>query len=624
MRLLSFIGALLLLSLVPAGATRGQQTLPQRVVDSVENELASVELTLVGAGFELPTHVAFSHDGTNRLFVAERFGKIFIIENGIRRDEPFLDLTDRVFADGLETGLFSIVFHPNYAQNGYFYVSYDGIGGATYLVRYQVMPDNANLADPNSGEVIMAIEQTSEYHHAFHLEFGLDGYLYYSVGDGGPAVPFEDEVADPFGHSQNPRTFKGKVLRLDVDSAFPYAIPPDNPFGNEVWYLGVRSPWRFSFDSLTGDFYIGDVGEQTTEEISFVEGNRGGANFGWSYYEGSQIYPHPYRDDQFPPIRPPENPTMPIIEYDHDTGCAVTAGHVYRGQLIPELDGVYIYGDFCFGTIWGAKRDESGAWTTTVLFDASSGINIVSFGKDDTGELYVVDFRGNIFKLSPDSAFTSLPNAVPDPSLGSMASINGAFYEPDGATPLYGNALVTVLTAGTYQPANPDNMNFSGNYSVVVPPGSYVISVAMPSRALEFYRDAGPFGNNATPVTVAAGERLENINFSLDPGGVISGTVFADDGFTPLPNANVGLYGTWVGGCSNADGKYQLHNVPFNISLIVFAGGEDNWCGSTPQPVVRQWYPGANNVDQAQTLRLSRDAPELIDINFFLSEAAGT
>jgi len=226
------------------------------------------------------------------------------------------------------------------------------------------------------------VNQPFPNHNGGTLQFGPDGYLYAGLGDGGSA-------GDPFGNGQKTNTLLGKILRLDVDSAEPYAIPADNPFGNEIWAYGLRNPWRISFDKQTGDLYIADVGQNTYEEIDYLPAvSPGGVNFGWDYREGLHVYEG----------SPPAGLTMtdPIAEYGHtEGGCSVTGGYVYRGSM-PEWNGIYLYGDYCTGYVWGLINIDGG-WQAHLLFDTEA--NITSFGQDDAGEIYLVSDGGEIYKL---------------------------------------------------------------------------------------------------------------------------------------------------------------------------------------------------------------------------------
>jgi len=333
---------------------------------------------LIASGLERP--VDLQHDGSGRLFVIEKYGHIHIIEDGQLMDAPFLSIEDRVNDISNEMGLLGLAFHPNYDQNGFFFVNYTGSGGDTFISRFQVT-SNPNQADPASEVNLLRVNQPFPNHNGGGLAFGPDGFLYAGLGDGGAA-------GDPFGNGQNTDVLLGKVLRLDVDSAEPYAVPPDNPFGNEIWAYGLRNPWRISFDALTGDFYIGDVGQGTWEEVDYLPADSpGGVNFGWDYREGA----HEYDGNA------PAGLTDPVIEYNHaEGGCSITGGYVYRGAM-PEWNGIYLYGDYCTGHVWGLIRSEGG-WQTQLLFQ--TGARITSFGQDKAGEIYLLSDAGDVYKLA--------------------------------------------------------------------------------------------------------------------------------------------------------------------------------------------------------------------------------
>lgn len=319
-------------------------------------------------------------DGSGRLFVIEKPGHIHILENGLLIEAPFLNIEDRVNDSSNEMGLLGLAFHPNYAQNGYFYVNYTGAGGDTFISRFQVT-DNPYLADPTSEINLLRVSQPFPNHNGGTLQFGPDGYLYAGLGDGGWR-------GDPNGNGQNTNTLLGKILRLDVDHGEPYSIPADNPFGNEIWVYGLRNPWRMSFDKLTGDLFIGDVGQNAWEEIDHVPaGSADGMNFGWNQFEGN----HPYSGN------PSEaGMTFPVAEYSHqEGGCSVTGGYVYRGSM-PEWNGIYLYGDYCTGFIWGLIKSDRG-WQVQRLFDTD--VRITSFGQDEAGEVYLLGDGGGVYKL---------------------------------------------------------------------------------------------------------------------------------------------------------------------------------------------------------------------------------
>jgi glucose/arabinose dehydrogenase len=330
----------------------------------------------VVSGLERP--VDLQPDGSGRLFVIEKVGRIRILQDGQLLPQPFLDISDRVGSDGNEQGLLGLAFHPQYSQNGRFFVNYTNKDGDTVIARFQVSGD-PNVADPGSEVKLLGVDQPYANHNGGVLVFGPDGYLYAGLGDGG-------SQGDPQGNAQQTDRLLGKILRLDV-AGDTYAIPPDNPFGNEVWAYGLRNPWRISFDKATGDLYIGDVGQNTWEEIDYLPaGSPGGTNFGWNQREGA----HDYNGSASP------NFTEPVAEYSHQVGgCSVTGGYIYRGAM-PEWNGIYLYGDYCTGLIWGLIH-TGGSWQKQQLFDVD--FTITSFGQDAAGEVYLVSDGGGIYKL---------------------------------------------------------------------------------------------------------------------------------------------------------------------------------------------------------------------------------
>ncbi len=344
--------------------------------------------------FDNAIFVTAANDNTERLFVMEQTGYVLVVENGEYLPEPFLDISHLLplsvyHGSYTEQGLLGLAFHPRYAENGYFFVSYTAQDGSSVIARYQVSATNPNLADSNSAEIILTHPQPFPDHNGGNLAFGPDGYLYMGFGDGG-------RPAEPNYYAQQPNTLLGKLIRIDVDSDTPYTIPPDNPFIDvpdfrpEIWAIGLRNPWRFSFDRVTGDLWIADVGQWRIEEINYQPVGVGGQNYGWSVYEGTE----PYLEDATLTILPH---TPPILEYTHDEGCSVTGGYVYRGQALPELHGQYFYGDYCSGRIWLATRQPDGVWTSQLFME--TGFVISSFGEDYNGELLLVDYKGGIYRL---------------------------------------------------------------------------------------------------------------------------------------------------------------------------------------------------------------------------------
>jgi glucose/arabinose dehydrogenase len=332
----------------------------------------------VTSGLNRPVDIQSANDGSGRLFIIEKSGYIRVYENGQLLDAPFLDITDRVNNDGNEMGLLGLAFHPDYENNGFFYVNYTGKGGNTRISRFHA---SGNSADSSSENILLVVEQPYKNHNGGALTFGPDGYLYAGLGDGG-------SQGDPHKNGQNIQTLLGKILRLDVDHGDPYSVPSDNPFNNEVWAYGLRNPWRISFDRATGDLWIGDVGQDKWEEIDYVPaGSESGANFGWPLMEGNHNY-----DGE-----PQSGMSLPVAEYSHaEGGCSVTGGYVYRG-MIPEWNGIYIYGDYCSGKIWALILSD-GQWQSRVMFE--TGVTITSFGQDESGEIYFASDNGNIYHLT--------------------------------------------------------------------------------------------------------------------------------------------------------------------------------------------------------------------------------
>jgi glucose/arabinose dehydrogenase len=354
---------------------------------STPPDAAQFQLVQVATGFPRALHVTNAGDGTDRLFVVQQNGVIRALDaDRTPFAQPFLDVSALISADALgngytERGLLGLAFHPNYAENGTFFINYTEANSHDSIVaRYQVSED-PNIADPASAVEVMRVAQPFGNHNGGHIDFGPDGYLYISLGDGG-------SQGDPMNNGQQTSTLLATILRIDVDGGTSYAIPADNPFADgvdgapEVWAYGLRNPWRFSFDPLTGDMYIGDVGQNRWEEINFQPAGIGGLNYGWNAFEAS----YPYSGAAVP-----ANAISPVAEYQHAGGhCSVTAGQLYRGESVPTLQRAFVYGDFCSGQLWAVYRDDSGAWMDVQLNDTSFVIS--SFGVDEAGELYLVDY----------------------------------------------------------------------------------------------------------------------------------------------------------------------------------------------------------------------------------------
>jgi glucose/arabinose dehydrogenase len=387
--------------------------------DLKEASFPPVQIEQVASGLTFPVTVTNAGDGTGRLFIVQQTGQIRILVNGSILPMPFLDISNLVSFGG-EQGLLGLAFHPDYAVNGFFYVDYTDTNGNTVVARYTVSESDPNVADPASAYIILTQQQPFPNHNGGQLAFGPDEYLYIAFGDGGSG-------GDPFGNGQNLDTWLGKILRVDINSDdFPgdpnrnYAVPPNNPFVgtaglDEIWAYGLRNPWRCTFDRITGDFFIADVGQASWEEIDFQPANSvGGENYGWNVLEGRHCYNGDPRCDDF--LNGAS--TLPVLEYDHSFGCAVTGGYRYHGQLYPELQRIYFYGDLCSGIIWGAVQQQNGIWVTEQLL--LSGLTISTFGEDEAGELYVADYGGALYHIvggQPTPTPTATATATATPTL---------------------------------------------------------------------------------------------------------------------------------------------------------------------------------------------------------------
>lgn len=356
-------------------------------IEQISDSIGKIGFTdaFPGLIFERPLEFQIIKGESKWVFIVEQSGKIFIIDTAAPSDDRlFLDITDRVDDSASEKGLLGLAFHPDFQENKQFYVNYT-TKEETIISRFTTDIENGLDVDHQSEKVILKFEQPYSNHNGGKIAFGQDGYLYIATGDGGSA-------GDPQGNSQSLNTLLGKILRIDVDSndiGLNYSIPSDNPFKDndegfreEIYAYGLRNPWRFSFDSKTGDLWAGDVGQDAIEEIDMIEK---GKNYGWNIMEGSRCYDPPSDCDT-------EGLVFPVYEYEHSLGQSITGGHVYRGKEFPFLDGVYIYADFVSGTIWGFKDNKN-------YIIEESGLNISSFGVDDNQEIYFTAFDGKIYSF---------------------------------------------------------------------------------------------------------------------------------------------------------------------------------------------------------------------------------
>lgn len=482
----------------------------------------SLELVPYAAGFSSPIDV--THAGDDRLFVVEQGGRIKIIDGtGTVLATPFLNISSLTNSGG-ERGLLGLAFHPNYAENGYFFVNYTDLSGDTRVVRYSRSTDDPNIADPNSAMQVIFIDQTQGNHNGGCIKFGPDGYLYIGMGDGGGA-------GDTPNNSQNTSLLLGKMLRLDVDSETPYAIPADNPFiGNanvrdEIWAIGLRNPWRFSFDRETGDMWIGDVGQNAFEEIDFQPADSpGGENYGWRCYEADSPYNLTGCTDDY---------VFPAYAIPHATGvCSITGGFVYRGTAYPQLVGKYIFADFCSRDFFMVEPDGDGGWTGELIGEYP--YSITSFGEGADGELYCTHYAGQILQVTFDACSSFATNVQVTSDACAGASNGSASLEINGGTPPY---LITPsldfdnLAAGEYTITITDDGGCSVQESF------FISTLPLPDLSISVE------GNQlAAPVDFVAYQWLFN---GEEIEGATSNTYLA------VESGNYAVVVTAVNGCSN-------------------------------------------------------------------------
>ena len=361
------------------------------------------------SGLESPVDLQSPRDGSGRLFVVEQRGRVRLIRNGALAPAPVLDIVDKVRFGG-EMGLLGLAFPPGFREKQYFYVNYVDRQRRTVVARYRI---NGDTADAASEEILLTVAQPYENHNGGCLQFSpRDGFLYIGMGDGGSG-------GDPQKYAQNPNSLLGKMLRMDVEGGSRTA---------QIWASGLRNPWRFSFDRETGDLYIADVGQGTLEEIDFQPADaRAGLNYGWSVMEGTRCF-----DDRNCATR--TDLVRPVYEYGRGDGVSVSGGYVYRGKRFPFLTGVYLFGDYGSGQVWGLRRN-GGRWEGQKLID--TGLPIVAFGEDEDGEMYMVAHNGRVLRLGATAAAPGIDAVV------SAASFAPGIA-PGGIATAFGNAVAGV------------------------------------------------------------------------------------------------------------------------------------------------------------------------------------
>ncbi|KAA3648856.1 MAG: glucose dehydrogenase [Chloroflexi bacterium] len=348
---------------------------------------------LIAEGFDQPTVLTHAGDGSQRLFVAEKTGRIHIIADNWVNVEPFLDIHEKVFTEQ-NAGLLGLTFHPNFEQNGFFFVYYVNQQRNSVVARYTVSQSESDKVEANSEQIILEIDEGQAGHYAGTMTFGPDGYLYIGVGDGGL-----DNAELENNSAQDINSLKGKILRIDVSQGLAHSVPEDNLFvgkegRDEIWALGLRNPWGFSFDRETGEMFVADPGHNAIEEINYLPGvDYRRRNFSWNFLEGSQEF--------LSPLPSGNNYIFPIYEYGHEYGfCSTIGGQVYRGVRMPEWQGFYIFGDFCQGDVWAMVRNFDGSWSIEGL--ARFETPITAFGTDESGEVYLLSLNGGVRLLAPN------------------------------------------------------------------------------------------------------------------------------------------------------------------------------------------------------------------------------
>jgi glucose/arabinose dehydrogenase len=361
---------------------------PLQITGAQGTPAPAISFEQIFDGLDSPVGYIDANDGSGRFFIVEQSGRVLISAGGDLLETPFLDINTMVSTSS-EQGLLSIALDPGFADNGRVFVSYTDTDGDSQIVRYTVSESDANRLDFDSATTILRLDQPYQNHNGGNILFGPDGLLYIGFGDGG-------SQGDPDNRAQDPGILFAKILRIDVSGdQEPYGIPVDNPFVDdasftpETFAWGFRNPWRFSFDRDTGDLWIGDVGQSTIEEIDLIPAGTSGQNFGWSIMEGNECYDTEGCDD--------DGLTAPVGQYTHDYGCSVTGGFVYRGSIIPDLVGTYLFADYCTGYLWGLIANGDGSYSATDLLE--TGYSPSSFAQDASGELYLLDLSGGIYRI---------------------------------------------------------------------------------------------------------------------------------------------------------------------------------------------------------------------------------
>lgn len=528
----------------------------------------------------LPFAAGVTHagDGSNRLFISTLQGEVLIFDGDTLLDEPFLDLRPLRGCCNGHFGLFSIAFHPRFASNGRVFFEYVEVIDEqvrTTVSEFRLEDDDPNELDRDSERVILTLDQPRASHNGGDIHFGPDGYLYLSIGDGGTDGFGEDAIGDPDNLAQDMSQLFGKMLRIDVDNGDPYGIPESNPFVGqegvrpEIWHSGIRSPWRFSFDRDTGDIFLGDVGHNLWEEINFQPANSaGGENYGWSRLEATEC---------FRPAEGCEDPSFvaPIIQYGHEgEGCSgsVSGGFRYRGHMIPALRAAYVFGDFCRGLLFVAT-EAAGEWASSSREFA--GVRFVSFGEDEQGELYAVNFSstsGSVSKIVLGNPRPEISSATPSSAIAGgddfSMTVTGTNFVA-GAVARWNNSVLTTNFIDT----NHIKVTFSEDDIRTVQRGRITVENPAPGGGVGESFSFRVNGGSESPA-VNSGGIVNGASFAagqaLAPGSLVSvfgpRLALASEGSTaiPLPTLLAGATFTL-----NGIPMPQFFNSPQQSNLLI-------------------------------------------------------
>jgi hypothetical protein len=557
---------------------------------SLQAQPGQLSMQPFSTGFTEPLFV--THAGDDRIFVVEKAGKIYILnQQGVRIATPYLNIDPRVNSAASERGLLGLAFHPNYKQNGYLYVNYTNSTGSTVISRFSVTAD-PNVADPNSEQIMLTITQPYSNHNGGCINFGPDGYLYIGTGDGGSG-------GDPGDRAQDGLELLGKFLRIDVDNGLPYTIPPSNPYyglssvRNEIWGFGARNPWRWSFDKVTGDMWIGDVGQDTQEEIDFWPDTATTfPNFGWRCYEASL----PYNTSG---CQPQSFYDAPVYFYNQTQGsCSVTGGYMYRGARFQSMWGTYFHTDYCSGYLWSTRDNGLGGWTTTRSSSPFSSNNLVSFGEDHFGEIYLTGISTGIIYHLVDTTCTPFA-FIPGGDTVTVCQPSGMLSAFGGPALDYQWQLGGLDIPG----ANTADLlpTVVGDYRVIVRNGSCTDT----SNVVHVKLSNSPTVSFSLPLSVYCDQDVPAASSRSPIGGTIYGPGAAGIFFDPNL-AGVGVhqlvyvYTDPQSGCSGSD--------TFMVEVVICLGA------ATPQISQLNLTPNPNAGHFTLEFELSNPSPYAIEV----------